>query len=279
MQPVKPIFTVELFPGLSAELLIVLKDLPPANWDLPTACAGWTVKDVVAHLLGGTLNRLSFGRDRLAHPGPDVRSLGYDKLVRAIDRQNAEWVRIARRFSCPLLMDLLALTDPQLYAYFKALPPFEPAGTAVAWAGEAQSLNWFDIAREYTEKWLHQQHIRQAIGLPLLVERKWLFPVLDTFLRALPYTYRGQEAADGALIGFHITGEAGGNWALRCEGVAWRLYAGQAAGAAVRLRLDQDTAWRLFTKGISPEAARSRLQLEGYAALGLPILRMVSIMA
>ena len=58
MNPVEPIFTVELFPGLSAELLGVLKSLPPAAWELPTACADWTVKDVTAHLLGGTLSRL-----------------------------------------------------------------------------------------------------------------------------------------------------------------------------------------------------------------------------
>ena len=43
--------------------------------------------------------------------------------------------------------------------------------------------------------------------------------------------------------------------------------------------MDQDTAWRLFTKGISPETAQTGIQLEGEAALGTPILQMVSIMA
>ncbi len=88
-------------------------------------------------------------------------------------------------------MAFLEMTDPLLYQHFKALPPFEPAGVSVAWAGEAQSFNWFDIAREYTEKWLHQQHIREAVSRPVLAERRWLHPVLDTFMRALPYTYRG----------------------------------------------------------------------------------------
>jgi uncharacterized protein (TIGR03083 family) len=285
MNPVEPIFTVELFPGLGAELLGVLKSLPPAAWELPTACADWTVKDVTAHLLGGTLSRLSFGRDRLAHPRMGALEMDYEALVQAIDRQNAEWVEIARRFSYPLLVDFLALTDPQLYEYFKALPPFGASGPPVSWAGDIHSPNWFDIAREYTEKWLHQQHIRQAVGYPLLDGREWLFPVLDTFLRALPYTYRGLEAAEGTLIGFHITGGAGGDWtlrreeAVRGEGSVWRLYAGQAPEAAVRVSMNQDTAWRLFTKGISPEKARTGIQLEGKAALGTPILQMVSIMA
>ena len=279
MNPVEPIITIELFPGLSAELLTVLKSLSPAAWDLPTACAGWTVKDVAAHLLGGNLSRLSFGRDRLKLPGLGVLELDFEALVEAINRLNAEWVGIAHRFSYPLLVDFLELTDPQLYQYFKSLAPFAPSGPAVAWAGETQSPNWFDIAREYTEKWLHQQHIREAVGRPVLDGREWLFPVLDTFLRALPYTYRSLEVAEGATIGFRITGEAGGDWSLRREDGSWRLYAGQAASAAATVRLDQDTAWRLFTKGIGIEAARARIQCEGDEALGLRIVQMVSIMA
>jgi hypothetical protein len=43
--------------------------------------------------------------------------------------------------------------------------------------------------------------------------------------------------------------------------------------------IDQDTAWRLFTKGIGPETAQARIQLEGQAVLGRPLLQMVSIMA
>jgi uncharacterized protein (TIGR03083 family) len=279
MNPVEPIFTVELFPGLSAELLSVLKSLPPEAWELPTACTGWMVKDVTAHLLGGNLGRLSFGRDRLSYPRLGGLELDFAGLVQAIDRQNAEWVEIAKRFSAPLLVDFLELTDPQLYEYFKSLPPFEASGPPVSWAGEAQSPNWFDIAREYTEKWLHQQHIRQAVGQPVLAERKWLYPVLDTFLRALPHAYRSLEAADGTTIGFHITGEAGGDWALRFEQTAWKLYAGRAERLAARVRLDQDTAWRLFTKGISAEVARSGLQMEGDPTFGEPLLGMVSIMA
>ena len=43
--------------------------------------------------------------------------------------------------------------------------------------------------------------------------------------------------------------------------------------------IDQDTAWRLFTKGIRPKTTQAGLRLEGDAALGERILQMVSIMA
>jgi hypothetical protein len=34
----------------------------------------------------------------------------------------------------------------------------------VAWAGEAESKNWFHVARDYSEKWHHQQQIREAVS-------------------------------------------------------------------------------------------------------------------
>lgn len=279
MNAVGPIATLELFPGLSAELLDLLNGLPLTAWDNATACAGWSVQDVVAHLLGGNVGRLSFGRDN--HRLRDGRAFpsDYAAQVAFIDQLNAEWVTTARRLSPPLLIDFLATTDEQLYQYFQSLPPLAVSGAAVTWAGDIQSPNWFDIAREYTEKWLHQQHIREAVGAPLLTERKWLFPVLDTFLRALPYTYRTVVAPEGTTITFHITGEAGGDWSLQRTDGQWRLWTGAAPTAVATASLDQDLAWRLCTKGVSPMMVGTQIQITGDATLALGILQMVSIMA
>ena len=279
MKAVEPIATVALFPGLSAALLDVLNALPRPAWDNETVCAGWTVQDVVAHLLGGNVGRLSFGRDQLRLRDGRAFPSDYAAQVAFIDQLNAEWVTTARRLSPPLLIDFLALTDEQLYHYFQSLPPFAPSGAAVTWAGDTQSPNWFDIAREYTEKWLHQQHIREAVGAPLLTQRQWLYPVLDTFLRALPHTYRTVVAPEGALITFHLTGEAGGDWSLQRRDGQWRLLAGAAPAAVATASLDQDLAWRLFTKGVSPSVAGMQIETTGDATLALGILQMVSIMA
>jgi uncharacterized protein (TIGR03083 family) len=279
MKPVEPILTVELFPGLSAELLHLLKSLPAADWDAATACPGWTVKDVVAHLLGSNLSRLSFGRDQFQLNGTNDTALEYTQLIEFINHQNATWVGVARRISYSLLVQFLELTDPQVYTYFKSLPPFENSRISVAWAGDTQSPWWFDIAREYTEKWHHQQHIREALSRSVLAERQWLFPVLDTFLRALPYAYREVAAPDGAAIAFQITGEAGGEWMLLHQNGKWQLYAGKVADAAAVVRMDQDTAWRLFTKGINPALAQPRIHFEGDLKLGRKILDLVAIIA
>lgn len=63
------------------------------------------------------------------------------------------------------------------------------------------------------------------------------------------------------------------------ESEQWVLYSGSAPNPTALVSMDQDIAWRLFTKGVSIQAARSRIQITGDPALGAEILHMVSIMA
>src|SRR5688500_19297292 len=35
-------------------------------------------------------------------------------------------------------------------------------GDSIGWAGPDPAPVWLDIAREFTERWVHQQHIRDA---------------------------------------------------------------------------------------------------------------------
>ncbi len=229
--------------------------------------------------LDGEIRRLALQRDGLAPLEPKTPIASYRDLVAFLNQLNADWVKAARRISPALLIDLLALTGPQVYDLFKSLDPFAPGLFPVAWAGDEASPNWFDIAREYTEQWHHQQQIRDAVGAPGLTMRPWLHPVLDTFVRGLPHRYKDVDADDGACVAFFITGEAGGTWTLCKESAAWRLYVGRAPELSAQVRLNQDTAWRLFTKGLSPEDARSRILIEGDETLGKRVLDLVAVMA
>jgi hypothetical protein len=210
---------------------------------------------------------------------PDVPIHEYADLVKYLNRLNSDWVTAARRISAPLLIDLLEHTGRQVSELFAGLDPDGPAIFAVAWAGEEQSANWFDVGREYTERWLHQQQIRDAVGAPGLSSREWMHPVLDLFLRALPHRYREVAAAPGAELHVAIEGPAGGDWTLRREAAEWRLYAGASRTPAARARMDQDTAWRLFSKGLGPAEARARVTIEGDQPLGARVLGALAIMA
>ena len=192
---------------------------------------------------------------------------------------NAEWVAVARRMSPRLLIELLEVTGPMVVELFRSIDPHAPAHWAVSWAGEESSAHWFDVGRDYTERWLHQQQIRDAVGAPALAGREWLHPVLDLFVRAVPVAYRGVEREEGTAVLLAIEGPAGGDWTLRREAGVWRLLAGRHPAPDATVVLSDDTAWRLFSKGLRGGAARSRVRIDGDQALGEVVLGALAVMA
>ncbi len=279
MKPVEAIYTIDLFPELHSQLIHLLKELTNDDWQKPTVCSSWSVKDVAAHLLDGYIRRLSFQRDKLPLLEPETPIADQKDVISFLNQLNADWIKAAKRISPVLLIEFLDLTGPLVYQLFKRLDPNEPAIFSVGWAGDESSPNWFDVAREYTEQWLHQQHIRQALNWPGLIARHQMYPVLDTFMRALPSTYRHIEAADGESMTVIVEGEAGGEWSLLRQKGEWQLYWGTDINATTQVSLNQDTAWQLFTKGLGADETQNHMQIEGNTVLGSGILQMVSIMA
>jgi uncharacterized protein (TIGR03083 family) len=278
LTPMGPVFLVDLFPGLHAELMTLLRGLAPGDWNRPTACALWSVKDIAAHLLDGNVRRLSFGRDGLTATAEPAIS-GHAELVGYLNRLNAEWTAAARRLSPRVLIELLDFTSGQVHAFFRSLDPHAPALFAVAWAGEEASQNWFDIGREYSERWLHQQQIREAVGAEGLTAPRWLHPTLDVFVRALPFTYRDVDAPLGRSVRIAIEGKAGGVWTLVRGTERWGIFAGWEPGPAAAVSLDQSAAWKLFSKGLDRESARRSVRIEGDPRLGEPVLGTLGVMA
>lgn len=272
MKTPEPILVTDLFPPILDSLLAVLSGLSDEDWNRPTACALWSVKDVASHLLGGDVGILSRKRDAFA----DNSIISWEELVALVNGLNETWVKTTRRMSPRLLCDLLKHTGEQVCDYFKSLDPFAIGGP-VNWAAPDPAPVWLDLAREYTERWLHQQHIRDAIGKPGLREPKFFAPVLDAFVRALPRTYRTVAAKDGTRMALTITGDAGGSWFLLRENGAWNLYCDDAKPADAAIVMDQDVAWRLFTKGITRTEALSKTTLLGDQSLAAKALETVSI--
>ncbi len=274
MQAPAPVEVLDLFPLERAALLDLLSGLTPDEWNRTTVCMGWSVKDVALHLLGGDLANISGRRDGVwglsPAPGEDFANF--------LNRINEEWVRTARRLSNRMIVDLLRFAGPQLFDYFASLDLTEPGGS-VSWAGPDPAPVWLDVAREYTERWTHQQHIRDAVGKPGLEEGRFFAPVLSTFVHALPHTFRDTDAPAGTTVQLHIEGEAGGEWAVVREADKWALYEGSAEKWEARVELGQSIAWRLFTKGVAPQEAERASSLSGDKRLGLQVLRAVAIIA
>ena len=274
--PVQPVLVADLIPEMREELLRVLDTLSDEQWQMSTACDGWNVKDVALHVLSDDFNLLSGLRDK---DGEWSDLQDWDALVAWINARNDLWVRAGRRISKRLLQELLRFSGEMVTEYFLSLNPAADSGIEVSWAGAGKAPVWLEIAREYTEYWMHHQHICEGAGITSLKTRRYLHPVLDIFLRALPHTYRDTRAAAHTLIRIETTGEAADSWYLLREGETWQLYADVDAPANCHITLPDDTAWRLLTKGTDSATARQHSTITGDDTLAVPFFEMVSIIA
>ena len=270
-----PILCAHLIRKVDQRLIELLSSLTPGQWDLPTIVPGWNVRDVAAHLLDTALRKLSLVRDGCSVEAVEVASP--HGLVAQVNRLNQEGVAVYRRLSPSVLIDLMTVACDQSARFHEALDPFAPAAFGVSWAGEETSLNWFDTARELTERWHHQQQIRLATGFPGIMVPEMYNPVLDCFARGLPHLYRDVDSPVGTSVLLEVTGECGGRWFLSRELAGWAL-TNQALGPlASRATIPQELAWRVFTKGIDRRSALEQIAIDGDRKLGERILRLTAI--
>lgn len=269
--------TLSLFPVLDEKLISLLKSLSPDDWNKPTLAKLWTVKDIAAHLLDGNIRTLSLSRDQHSLI-PDREINSYESLVAYLNQLNADWVKATKRMSPQVLIEWLEITGKQYSNYLTTLDPDAPAIFSVAWAGEEVSKNWFHIAREFTEKWHHQQQIREAVGKRGIMTRELFYPFIETLIQGLPHTYRNTLAKDGTTIEITIDNEVGGTWYLSSMNNKWSVGTSSAHPVVAGISIPADVSWKLFTKGLSSSDAIKLCSLTGDKALASVALNLIAIM-
>jgi uncharacterized protein (TIGR03083 family) len=267
LRPAPAVDVIPLLDEERAELVSLLRRLKPEDFGKKTACDPWTVRDVVAHLVGVDLSLLSRLRDGFVEPGDEAPE--GDALVPWIDARNAAWVAASSWVSVGTLADVLEHTGHLTKAFFESLDR-DASGEPVTWAGPEPAPWWLCVAREFSERWVHQQHIRDAVGSPGLNGPSFLGPLLATLLRSLPLAYEGVDADEGAEVAVQIEGRGGGAWALVRQGGEWLLYEGRSKEPAGSVSLDQDTAWRFLVRNVTAKEARKRAETSGSKALADP---------
>jgi uncharacterized protein (TIGR03083 family) len=243
------------------ELLDLLGSMTAAEWSTPTPAPGWCVRDVALHLLDDDLGWLSRDRDG------DLSSLipmsgEYRAFVRALDQKNQRWVEAARGLSKRVVTDLLTWSGAEVTAYYRTSEAIEPTG--VVWAGR-QAPSWLGIGRDFTERWVHQQQIREAVRHPGHHDR-YLPIVLSVFVWAFPHQYR-THARPGTTIDLDFGARA--HWHLERGDGGWELRDGPAPAPAAGLVTDMDAAWRQLT---GAGGAESTVTTVGPAELTGPLL-------
>jgi uncharacterized protein (TIGR03083 family) len=129
------------------DLRELLVRLSPEQWRSPSLCEGWSVKDVVAHMLG--YEELGWGQV----------AQRFARGLLVIDRINA---RRLRECSSRTPAELIGLLDDHL----------TPTGLTAGMGG----------AIGLTDGMIHQQDIRRPLGLPRTIPAGRLVPALRTAL-------------------------------------------------------------------------------------------------
>ncbi len=272
---------IELFPQLTAELVRLLRSLEASDWLKPSPIKDRTVKDLVSHLIDGSLRKLSIQRDGFNDRTnvPNINS--YGDLVNHIQTLNRDWIIVTRRLSPEILIELLEYSGREMYEFVKTLDPNEKAIFPVSWAGESESRNWFDIAREYTEVWHHQMQIRLALDQPVLLAKKFSEPLYDTLMRGLPYLYKDfTDYKPGYKIRISLTGTLNKSWVLEKLSEKWLLAENKSDITNTSVEVPDDIAWKIFTNtDRDKEKYKSMITTIGDDRIGLKLLDYVTVMS
>ncbi|MCH9720862.1 MAG: maleylpyruvate isomerase family mycothiol-dependent enzyme [Actinomycetia bacterium] len=135
----------------------LLADLPDDAWQTPTALPGWTVHDVVAHIIG-TESMLS------GTPTPEAEAPRPDYVRNDIGALNEAWVEHLRGASPASMLAAFRDITTRRKVMLSAMPieewnavTFTPAGPDSY--GRFMRVRVFDC-------WMHEQDIRHAVGRP-----------------------------------------------------------------------------------------------------------------
>jgi uncharacterized protein (TIGR03083 family) len=180
-------------------VVALAEGLAPEEWDLPTACPRWSVKDNLVHVIG--VEAMLLGR-----PTPEV-TLPEDlpHVRNDLGRVNEQWIESYRgRSTTDVLADLREVIAERRAALagmdqadFDA-ESFTPAGP--------DSYGRFMRVR-VMDMWMHEQDVRQAVGRPGHEDGLAPQAALDEMTAALGYVVGKRAGAPpGSRVRFELTG-------------------------------------------------------------------------
>jgi hypothetical protein len=170
-----------------------------------------------------------------------------------LNRFNQQWVDASQRISPALLIELINVAGLRFEEHVATLD-LDAVGAPVQWAtGADPAPVWLDVAREYMERYVHQQQIRRAAGRPSL-GAAFTGPVLMTAAHALPRALDQVIRAAGTVVTFTAEGQGGGTWHVVRGADGWEPDPDRPdRPAACQVRITVDGAVKLYVR--DPSAA------------------------
>lgn len=205
------------------------------EWDRPTDCPGWTVKDHVAHMIG--TESMLLGRT------PPEGEVEGDHLRNDIGRFNEQWVQGFRGRSGAAVLDEFEVVTGERLAVLQAMTPEEWDEEGFTPEGKAPYRTFMEI-RAF-DCWFHEQDIREALSRPGSFDDAAADHAVGRIRLGMGYVVGKKAGApDGTTVVFDITGGSPLQIAVGVDGRAALLEA-SPEDPTVRLTMDRRAFSRL----------------------------------
>jgi uncharacterized protein (TIGR03083 family) len=250
----------------------LVSPLPEGQWNRPTECPYWSVRDIVSHIIG-------FECELLGDPRP-IHTLPSD--LRHITNEAARYtevpVDIRRHHTSPEMTSELEYTIIRRSRQLRN-ESREPGAVVRAIGGGEVTLEE-QLWRRAFDVWVHEQDLRRALDTPGNLASPAAVLARDLLLRALPKVVAHDAGAKpGSAVVFDVHGPLEFMRTVRvsAEGRG-SIDSAVSLGPAVTFVMDWETFLRLLTGRVKPGAiGNDRLKTEGDGALAEAILAHIAV--
>ncbi len=224
-----------------------LGELTPEQWELPSACAEWQVRDVVSHLLGGAERQaesMERGRGGDSNPPagfvpPDPAALSATNAQRDIDRRNL----LAGNY-----LEAFDASYEALHSQFDAFG--EGSWDTLCWhvrRGAMTAASYVELRIQ--EIAIHDWDIRSAFQPDAGLDPNCVPVLLDMSPTWLGMCFRpSARLAKPVVYGFNVGPEEPRQFRMNVTGDAFQMVPGQASQADLSLSATAEQ-YLLFTYG------------------------------
>ncbi|MBV9022470.1 MAG: maleylpyruvate isomerase family mycothiol-dependent enzyme [Streptomycetaceae bacterium] len=251
--------SIEAISGLVAPLV-------EGEWNKATECPGWSVRDVVSHIIGTECEKL--GDPRPIHPLPRDLFHVKDEFSRYMEVP----VDVRRCHTGPEMTAELEYTiirrARQLRNENRA-----PQTKVRGLMGRETTLEEL-LQTSVVDIWVHEQDLRRALGAPGNLDSPGAVVTRDALLASLPgVVAKGAAAPAGSVVVFDVSGplEFLRTVRIHAEGKG-TIDSSISLGPTVTLTLDWETFVRLACGRVHPRAVKDSLKVEGDKPLAEAIL-------
>ncbi|MDA8027146.1 MAG: maleylpyruvate isomerase family mycothiol-dependent enzyme [Actinomycetota bacterium] len=166
------------------------------EWDRPSNCPNWTVRDVLAHIIGTELSLLG-------EASPDEPEAFGDHVKNDVGKMNERWVTFLRTEPITRLIDRFEHVIEMRLKYLNGLD--EESFNAPSWTpvGEGTYRDFMEI--RVMDCFVHEQDIRVSTGSDFIYHDRSGAISLDKLTSGLGFVIgKKAKAPDGSQVTFEI---------------------------------------------------------------------------